>query len=51
MPVPAGLLKAVARLAGRSEDWQGLFTEQICDSSALAEDGWRRTENPRPGLA
>lgn len=51
MPVPAGLLKAAARLAGRGEDWQGLFAEQICDSSALADDGWRRAENPRPGLA
>jgi UDP-glucose 4-epimerase len=51
LPVPAGLLKAVARLAGRSEDWQGLFAEQICDSSALADDGWRQTEDPRPGLA
>lgn len=51
LPVPAGLLKVAARLAGRSEDWQGLFAEQICDSSALAADGWWRTENPRPGLA
>jgi UDP-glucose 4-epimerase len=50
LPVPAGLLKAAARLAGRGEDWQGLFAEQICDSSALADDGWRRTEDPRPGL-
>ena len=50
LPVPAGLLKTAARLAGRGEDWQGLFAEQICDSSALAEDGWRQTENPRPGL-
>lgn len=50
LPVPAGLLKTAARLAGRGEDWQGLFAEQICDSSALAEDGWRRTENPLPGL-
>jgi UDP-glucose 4-epimerase len=49
--VPAGLLKAAARLAGRSEDWHGLFAEQICDSSALADDGWRQTEDPRPGLA
>jgi UDP-glucose 4-epimerase len=51
LPVPAGLLQAAARLAGRSEDWQGLFAEQICDSSALADDGWRQTEDPRPGLA
>jgi hypothetical protein len=46
--VPAGLLKAAARLAGRCEDWQGLFAEQICDSSALADDEWRQTEGPRP---
>ncbi|WP_353646995.1 NAD-dependent epimerase/dehydratase family protein [Mesorhizobium sp. WSM2240] len=51
LPVPAGLLKEAARLAGRGEDWQGLFAEQICDSSALADDGWRQTEDPRPGLA
>ncbi len=50
LPVPASLLKTAARLAGRGEGWQGLFAEQICDSSALAEDGWRRAENPRPGL-
>jgi UDP-glucose 4-epimerase len=51
LPVPTGLLKAAARLARRSEDWQGLFAEQICDSSALAADGWRQTEDPRVGLA
>ncbi|NGO52222.1 NAD-dependent epimerase/dehydratase family protein [Allomesorhizobium camelthorni] len=51
LPVPASLLKTAAKLAGRSEDWQGLFAEQICDSSALADDGWRQTEDPRPGLA
>ncbi len=51
LPVPAGLLKATARLAGRGEDWQGLFAEQICDSSALADDGWRQTQDPRSGLA
>lgn len=51
LPVPASLLKMAAKLAGRGEDWQGLFAEQICDSSALADDGWRQTENPRPGLA
>jgi UDP-glucose 4-epimerase len=51
LPVPASLLKTAARLAGRGEDWQGLFAEQICDSSALADDGWRQTEYPWPGLA
>lgn len=51
LPVPAVVFEAVARLAGRGEDWQGLFAEQICDSSALADDGWRQTEDSLPGLA
>ena len=51
LPVPAGLLEAAVKLAGRGQDWQGLFAEQICDSSALADDGWQQAEDPRPGLA
>jgi UDP-glucose 4-epimerase len=51
LPVPAGLLEATVKLAGRGQDWQGLFAEQICDSSALADDGWQQAEDPRPGLS
>jgi UDP-glucose 4-epimerase len=50
LPIPADVLKAAARIAGRGDAWQGLLAEQICDSSELANDGWRRVEDPRPGL-
>lgn len=38
--VPSSLLRLSVRLAGKSEAWQGVFADEICNPSALARTGW-----------
>lgn len=38
--VPPAFLRLSARLVGKSEAWQGMFADEICNPSALARTGW-----------
>ena len=38
--VPPAFLRLSVGLAGKSEAWQGIFADEICNPSALARTGW-----------
>ncbi|WP_311029258.1 NAD-dependent epimerase/dehydratase family protein [Mesorhizobium koreense] len=48
--LPPALLETFASLTGQRQALLGMFTEEICDPSALEDTGWIATENSVSGL-
>lgn len=50
VPIPVGLGRALAALAGRGEAWERLSGSLVVDTTALQSTGWRPVETTREGL-